>query len=75
MALRLAADNALARAFPPLLAPSLLMATACGLRVSFAGGLPGGRIGGPLPVAASTMALAIWVKSRRLLARAGMSRL
>jgi hypothetical protein len=59
MDFRFAGVNALALAFPPLDAPNLLRATAWGLRVSFAGGLPGGRIGGPLPVAASTTALAI----------------
>ena len=68
-------DNAAARAFPPLLAPNLLIATVWGLRVSFAGGVPGGRIGRPSPVAASTTALAICVKSRRVLAREGMWRL
>src|SRR4051794_32747567 len=41
-----------ALAFPPLLAPSLLRATAAGLRVSGGGG-------GALPVAISTTALAI----------------
>jgi hypothetical protein len=73
IARRLAFESDFARAAPPLLAPSLLNATAWGLRVSFGGGLPGGRIGGPSPVAASTTAFAIWVKSRRLLARAGIA--
>ena len=50
MADRLAADSALARAWPPLDAPSLLKPTANGLRVS---GCPGGS-GGAWPVASWT---------------------
>lgn len=59
IAFRFAADRLLARAFPPLDAPSLDSATAAGFRVSFTGGAPGGRIAGPTPVAASTTDLAI----------------
>jgi hypothetical protein len=69
IALRFAADKFLARTLPPLLAPSLLRATACGLRVS-----TGGTIGGPVLVAAATTAWAICTKSG-LLARVGMTRL
>jgi hypothetical protein len=72
MAFRFVADSAFALALPPLLAPSLLKATAAGFRVSFSGGVPGGTGRGPSPRAASATALAIWVKSRRLLARVGM---
>jgi hypothetical protein len=72
IAFRFAAESFSALALPPLDAPSLESATAWGLRVSFGGGDPGGKIAGPLPVAASTTALAICVKSRRVLAREGM---
>ncbi len=68
MSLRFLADRFAARTLPPLLAPSLLSATACGFFVS-------GGSGGAFPVTLSIMSLAIWVKSRFfpvLLARVGM---
>ncbi len=63
-----------ALALPPLDAPSFDNATAAGFRVSCSGGgsAEGGTGLGPLPVAASATAFAIWVKSIRLLAREGM---